>query len=171
MKQDRDWLLFSEKKEGTIEARLPIAEFPDGQAFAGKPVLLGIRPEDIRSYGHFQGGKILGSFPAIIDFVEATGANRKFYLQTGAHTHEFAEPCESMGRQEAGHRAQFQLNLGKVCLFDPVSGRRLVEDHYSRAIISFVPESCINFLLPFQDRLRVISRHYGGTAIEPTITF
>ena len=28
LKQDRDWLLFSEVEDGTIEVRLPISEFP-----------------------------------------------------------------------------------------------------------------------------------------------
>lgn len=124
LKHDGDWLLFSEKKEGTIEARLPIADFSDGQALAGKPVLLGIRPEDVRIMDTSKAERYSGSFPAIIDFVEETGATATFYLQTGAHNMR-CQIMENMGRQEVGHRAQFQLNLGKARLFDPVSGRRL----------------------------------------------
>ena len=49
LKRERDWVLFSEAGEGTVEVRWPISEFPGGQdVSAGKPVLLGVRPEEIR---------------------------------------------------------------------------------------------------------------------------
>jgi multiple sugar transport system ATP-binding protein len=127
LKQDRDWLLFSEVEDGTIEVRLPISELPAGAAFVGQPVLLGIRPEEIR-IAHAQSSKAeksSGSFPAIIDRVEAMGAEAKLYLQTGVHT-LVCRIQRHVDHREAGHRSQFELNVGKVCLFDPVSGRRII---------------------------------------------
>ena len=124
LKQDRDWLLFSEVDDGTIEVRWPISEFPGRQAFVGKPVLLGIRPEEIRIAESSKAEKYSGSFPAIIDLVEVTGAGTNLYLQTGAHR-LVCQIWRDSDHREAGHRLQFSLNLGKVCLFDPISGRRI----------------------------------------------
>src|SRR5436190_12121238 len=125
LKADRDGVLFSEVDDGTIEARLPIAERPALQAFLGKPVLLGIRPEQITTLESSKTERYSGSFPAIVDVVEATGDGTNSYLQTGAHR-LICRNGRGLDTREAGHRGQFQLNLEKVCLFDPISGRRIV---------------------------------------------
>jgi multiple sugar transport system ATP-binding protein len=125
LKQDRDWLLFSEVENGTIEVRLPISEFPVGRTFVGKPVLLGIRPEEIRIAQFSKAEKSSGSFPAIIDLVEAMGAEANLYLQTGAHT-LVCRTQRHVDHREAGHRLQFELNIEKVCLFDPISRCRII---------------------------------------------
>jgi multiple sugar transport system ATP-binding protein len=124
LKQDRDWLLFAEADEGTIEARWPISEFPAGQDFVGKPVLLGVRPEEIRMAESRTAEKYSGSFPAIIDLVEALGAEVDLTLQTGAHT-LICRTNRGVDHPAAGHRAQFQLNLRKLRLFDPDSTYRI----------------------------------------------
>jgi multiple sugar transport system ATP-binding protein len=125
LKQDRDWLLFAEANDGTIEVRLPVSEFPAGQDFVGKPVLLGVRPEEIRIVEPSKAERYSGSFPAIVDFVEVVGAEANLYLQTGAHP-LICRTQRGVDHRQAGHRAHFQLNLNKLCLFDPVSTRRLV---------------------------------------------
>jgi multiple sugar transport system ATP-binding protein len=124
LKQDRDWFYFSESEEGTIELRLPIAEFPAGQAFVGKQVVLGVRPEEITIAESSKTERHSGSFPAIIDFVETTGGETKLFLQTGAHRLA-CQTGRHLDQGQAGHRLQFQLNPGKVCLFDPISGGRI----------------------------------------------
>jgi len=125
LKQDRDWLLFSEADEGTIEARWPISEFPAGQDFAGKPVLLGVRPEEIGIAESPKGEKYSGTFAAIIDLVETVGAEVDLHLQTGASALICRTP-RSAGHWQAGHRGRFQLNMNRLCLFDPISTRRVV---------------------------------------------
>jgi ABC-type sugar transport system ATPase subunit len=125
LKQDRDWLLFSEADDGTIEVRWPISEFPAGQDFAGKPVLLGIRPEEI-TIGDSKAEKYGGGFPAIIDLVEMAGAEANLYLQTGAHA-LICRALRGAAHCQAGQRGRFQLNLNKLCLFDPISARRIVK--------------------------------------------
>jgi multiple sugar transport system ATP-binding protein len=126
LKQEREWLLFSEAGEGTIEARWPVSEFPAGQDFAGEPVLLGVRPEEIRLAESAKAEKYTGSFPAIIDLVEVLGAEVGLTLQTGAHTLVCRTP-RGVDSPSAGHRAQFQLNLKKLYLFEPGSTRRIVQ--------------------------------------------
>ena len=124
LKADRDGVLFSEVDEGTIEVRLPITEFPAGQAFLDKPVLLGIRPEQIGIAESSKTERYAGSFPAIIDLVEETGGGTNLYLRTGAHQ-LICRSGRALDYREAGHRLQFELNRQKVCLFDPISGRRI----------------------------------------------
>jgi len=125
LKQDRDRLIFSEANEGTIEAGWPISDLPGGQNFVGKPVLLGIRPEEIRLAETSAAEKYSGNFPAIIDLVEAMGAEANLHLRTGAHTLVCRAPREAIAG-EAGQRARFRFNLNKLHLFDPVSARRIV---------------------------------------------
>jgi multiple sugar transport system ATP-binding protein len=125
LKQDRDRLIFSEADEGTIEARWAISDLPGGQDFVGRPVLLGIRPEEIRLAETSPAEKYSGNFPAIIDLVEAMGAEANLHLQTGAHTLVCRVPRGAISG-DAGQRARFQLNLNKLHLFDPISTRRIV---------------------------------------------
>jgi multiple sugar transport system ATP-binding protein len=124
LKQERDSLVFSEQDDGTIEVRWPIAEFPAAPDLVGKPVLLGIRPEEIGVAQPSTAGGSSGSFRAIVDLVEVIGAEVNIYLQTGAHT-LVCRTGRRVDQQEAGHRLQFELNAPKVRLFDPVSRLRI----------------------------------------------
>lgn len=126
LKQDRDWIVFREMEEGTIEVRLPISKFPGAPDFAGGAVLLGIRPEEVEVAENTKNTEQeSGRFPALIDLVEPVGRESNLYLQTGAHT-LVCRSARQMDPREAGHRSQFQLDVGKVRLFDPVSRRRIV---------------------------------------------
>jgi multiple sugar transport system ATP-binding protein len=146
LKQNRDSLLFSEMEEGTIEARLPSSEFPGARDFIGKPVLLGIRPEDIQvAQPPKAPEKYSGTFPAIVDLVEPRGSETVIYLNTGSHK-LFCSSILRMDSLESGHRLQFEMDLRKAHLFDPVSTRRIGPGN----LISYAPETCVSFLLPFQ---------------------
>jgi multiple sugar transport system ATP-binding protein len=125
LRQDRDSFLFSENGEGTIAVRLPSSEFSGVREFVGQPVLLGIRPEDIRVAQHPKAPeKYSGAFPAIVDLVEPLGSNTLIYLQTGAHT-LICRSRRGADAHESGHRSQFQIELEKAHLFDPASTRRI----------------------------------------------
>jgi multiple sugar transport system ATP-binding protein len=124
LKQERDWLFFSEAEEGTIEVRLPVSQFPAADEFVGKPVLLGVRPEEIGIADSPTTEKYVGDFPALIDHAEVIGAETNLYLQTGAHTLICRIPA-GLSFAEAGHRCRFMLNLNRLCMFDPISTRRI----------------------------------------------
>ena len=83
--------------------------------------------EEIEIAQATKGEKYSGSFPAIIELVEVRGAKVDLTLQTGAHR-LVCRTGRGIGHLTAGHRAQFQLNLRKLCLFDPVSTRRIVQE-------------------------------------------
>lgn len=126
LKQEKETLVFKELEGGTIQARMPINERPAAQEFVGKPMLLGIRPEDIEVAKFTKGQEnTAASFPAVVDIVEAMGAETNLYLQTGAHTVVCRTP-KALDNRDAGHRMQFEMNLKKAHLFDPVSTNRVV---------------------------------------------
>ena len=81
LKQERDWLLFTEMEEGTIEVRLPESQFSEAGEFAGKPVLLGVRPEEIGIAEAAAPEKYGGDFPALIDHVERAGSETYLHLR------------------------------------------------------------------------------------------
>ena len=124
LKQDRDSLVFSERDDGTIEVRWPMSEFREARDLVGKPVLLGIRPEDITAAQSSKAEGSSGSFPAIVELVEVIGAEENIHLQTGAHR-LVCRTGRSVDQREVGHRLQFELNVQKVCLFDPISRLRV----------------------------------------------
>ena len=117
LKPERDSLLFTEAGDGTIAIRLPSA-----QAYSGKSLVLGIRPEEIEIAS---GERSPTSFKALVDRIEPRGAETDLYLQTGAHelvcrSRRWIDPAEG------GRRFQFEMNLGKAHLFDAVSGQRIM---------------------------------------------
>ncbi len=122
LKSARDGLVFKEIGDGTIEVALDGR--PDGRELSGKPVLLGIRPEDIEIAQSSKPAGTAASFPAIVDIVEPMGAETNLYLQTGAHT-VICRSQRALDHREAGHRLQFELNASKVHLFDPATSRRI----------------------------------------------
>ena len=126
LKQERDVLVFRELDEGTIEARFAASDQPAAAEFVGKPILLGIRPQDVEAVPFSKAANnVPASFPALVDIVEPIGAETNLYLQTGAHT----VVCRSQGaldHRDAGHRMQCAMNLKKAHLFDPVSTNRIV---------------------------------------------
>jgi multiple sugar transport system ATP-binding protein len=123
--QESDSAIFSEIEGGVIKVRFALKEKPGIREFIDKPVLLGIRPEDVE-LAQFSGNmQSTSSFPAIVDIVEPMGAETNLYLQTGAHT----VVCRSqrpLDHRETGRRFQFEMNAAKAHLFDPSAGKRLI---------------------------------------------
>lgn len=119
LKPERDSVLFTEAGDGTIAIRLPVSK-----EYCGKPVVLGIRPEDLE-VSAAGAERSATSFKALVDRIEPRGAETDLFLQTGAH----GLVCRSrrwIDPGEGGRRFQFEINLGKAHLFDPISGRRIM---------------------------------------------
>jgi multiple sugar transport system ATP-binding protein len=126
LKEDGDKIRFREDESGTIEVAFAAADRSATLKFAGQNIILGIRPEDINvTTLSRKEGKAAGTgFPAIVDIVEPVGAETNLYLQTGAHT-LVCHGQSAFDRGDAGRRLQFEMNLAKAHLFDPVSTVRL----------------------------------------------
>ncbi|HKP03160.1 MAG TPA: ABC transporter ATP-binding protein [Chthoniobacterales bacterium] len=131
LKQDRDSLLFSEAGDGTIEVRLPGSRFPEARDFAGKPIVLGVRPEDLELCALAAGTgpveRASTRFRALVDRVEPGGAETTLHLQTGAHG-LVCRTRRGMERREGGFRAQFEIKVEKTHLFDAESGGRIMQE-------------------------------------------
>ena len=117
----RDGVAFKEIEGGAIQFTFP-ASHP-AKVDGSREVMLGIRPEDLDLVEHV--GKPAGPrFQAVVDIVEPMGAETNVYLQTGAHT----VICRSgvpVDHTEVNHRMQFEINMDKTHLFDPVTGNRV----------------------------------------------
>jgi multiple sugar transport system ATP-binding protein len=123
VKPTRAGIAFKETNGGTIE--MPLDGRSGIRGFAGKTVLLGIRPEDMEIAQFSKPAGAVASFPAIVDIVEPMGAETNLYLQTGAHT-VICRSQRALDHREAGHRLQFELNVAKAHLFDPATSKRIV---------------------------------------------
>jgi multiple sugar transport system ATP-binding protein len=114
-------VVFKEIKGGAVELKLGAR--PAAQAYAGKEVTLGIRPEncDLVPQGKSPSEN---SFQALVDIVEPMGAETYFYLQTGAHT-VISRSHALVDQREAGHRLRFEMQAERAHLFDPGTGLRI----------------------------------------------
>jgi multiple sugar transport system ATP-binding protein len=126
LKGDGDKLRFRENEGGTIEVAFAAADRPTAREFVGQNIILGIRPEnlDVAILSRKEGKAAGTGFSAIVDIVEPVGSETDLYLQTGAHT-LVCHSQSAFDRREAGRRLQFEMNLAKAHLFDPVSTVRL----------------------------------------------
>ena len=114
-------LLFKETGEGVIE--LNIGDRPAAAPFAGREVIAGIRPQDIRIFPA-AGRPPAGRFQCLLEIVENLGAQTGLHLRTGAHR-LLARIETPIATEEAGHRIQFEIDPATVHLFDPETTRRI----------------------------------------------
>ncbi len=125
LRLNREGFVFSESEGGTIQLPLLRSQGSELQEFVGKPIILGIRREDIRvSESTTERREAVAEFPAIIDLVEPSGAETNLYIHTGAHA-LICRTSERFEEGEARHRARFAFNRERVHLFDPVTTLRI----------------------------------------------
>jgi len=122
LKQERDAVVFSEAGDGTISIRWPALRF------AGGPAVLGFRPQAVAiAAATGEGNRSSNAFRALVDRVESKGEEADLYLRTGSHD-LICRSRHGAGKAEAGHRLQFEIELGKTHLFDAVSGSRIMAE-------------------------------------------
>jgi multiple sugar transport system ATP-binding protein len=125
---ERGALQFSEADGGTISINFSaLPRFEPLRSFIGKPLVLGVRPEEIEvvSLPAAKETNSVGRFRAIAERVEPLGPQTDIHFNTGRH----AGICRIKGlldRSEAGRRMEFVVNLEKVCFFGQSGGKRIV---------------------------------------------
>jgi multiple sugar transport system ATP-binding protein len=125
LREAGDVLIFKEAGEGVIELKL--MDRPGARPFAGREVIAGVRPEEIRIItGSAKPGGPSGPprFRSLLDVVELLGAESNAHIETGAHT-LIARTPDAIGSEEAGHRVQFEIDPARIHLFDPETTRRI----------------------------------------------
>jgi multiple sugar transport system ATP-binding protein len=88
-----------------------------GAARAGQPVILGVRPEDVREAPAGE-----ATLTARVDLVEPLGAETLLHLATGATN--FIARVRPTHAPARGALAHFAFDLAKAHLFDPVTEER-----------------------------------------------
>jgi multiple sugar transport system ATP-binding protein len=113
---------------GGAEIRLPVPA--EAKGWAGREVVLGIRPECIteptRHFGHAPDTVL--TISASVEMIEPTGAETIVVLRLGNE--------RALGRVSADHRprlnemARFAIDARKINLFDPSTGDRIAPWEY-----------------------------------------
>lgn len=115
------------KKEGevyTVDAKTFSMEIPADKAasikdlgkYAGKHVILGIRPEDIEDAAMVGGDPRFSVMEADVDVTEPMGAEVYVYFSTGENT--FIARLDAATTAKDGSKLKVGFNMGKIHLFD-----------------------------------------------------
>lgn len=102
---------------GTFKVELPASLRESAECYIGKPVLLGVRPEDILAEAQFVDSHPMAMFEAIVEVVEPLGSEVYLYLRSG-ETSLTTREGGRMGFRD-GDRINVALRVEKVHLFDP----------------------------------------------------
>ena len=117
--------VFKEAGGGVVEVRFREADRPALAPFVGKDVVLGVRPEDLELAGAADGKGTENVMQALVDYVETTGAETFFHLQTGQQA-LVARSRAAVDGGDAGRRARFRIDAAQAHVFDPATERRIV---------------------------------------------
>jgi multiple sugar transport system ATP-binding protein len=91
--------------------------------YAGRKVILGIRPEDIADKSGLSGQAV----EAVADLIEPMGAETYLYATRGAHS--FAVRLLAGWRAEARQKVSLGFDMRKAHFFDAATERKLPDEH------------------------------------------
>ena len=101
---------------GTFKLVLPAALAAASKPYAGKKMVLGIRPEDVEADASYIEAHAGARVPAKVEVVEPLGAEIFLYLSTGGNN--ITARVEPHLRFKAGEEITLALNTDKIHLFD-----------------------------------------------------
>ena len=104
---------------GSFKVQLPATRAAALQAYEGKDVVLGIRPEDVHDRALLSGTPHWGdaTIPMQVDVTEAMGARTIVYLRTGQQTLVAEIDADTKARE--GNTLDVSLDTSVMHLFDP----------------------------------------------------
>jgi multiple sugar transport system ATP-binding protein len=110
---------------GAFKVRLPEPFHSHLEKYAGRPVIFGVRPEDMAAQAPTAGGGNGNTLTARADVVETLGAETFVYLTCGPHS--IVARIESPERPLAvGQTVEVELKMAKTHLFDRETSRTIV---------------------------------------------
>ena len=124
LKREGQTMTFYQSPPGTIRVGGEAKEWPVGEV-PGKPVVLGIRPENITLAESADSEAPDRVFSAVIDMIEPMGSDTNIYLQTGGGT-IVARSHRILGHRDRGQSVGCVIDLAKIHLFDQESKERII---------------------------------------------
>ena len=120
LEQDQFWI----DAEG-FKVRLPEAFYDRLKPYAGRPVVFGVRPEDMTAHDAAAGEGNGNNLTARADVVETLGAETFVYLTCGDHS--IVARMEAPERPlEVGQSLEVDLKMSKTHLFDKETSQTIV---------------------------------------------
>ena len=110
--------------EGTFSIKLPASKAAKLAAYDGKPVIFGIRPEDIRDPSMSAQGTDKAEVTAKVEVIEPMGNESIVYFTTGKTP--FIARIESHVPVKENENKQLVFNLDKVHVFDKTTEMTIV---------------------------------------------
>jgi multiple sugar transport system ATP-binding protein len=102
---------------GTFKVQIPPSRLEAYNKFVNRPVIMGIRPEDIQDPNFLPPGIIPQPVEGLVDVTELMGNEIQLYITTGEHN--FVARVDPRTKATMGQRTQVVFNMGNVHLFDP----------------------------------------------------
>src|SRR5437660_158493 len=102
---------------GVFRAEIPQAYIPKLSAWAGRPVIFGIRPEDIHDRAFHTEVKEGAALRAAVDVHEPLGSDIILYLTAGEHS--IVARVDARSHARMGHDTEVVLDMKKMHVFNP----------------------------------------------------
>ncbi len=99
-----------------FKIQVPKAKTEKLEAYTGREVVFGFRPEDIHSEPVLSETHANSSFTGVVDVVELLGAEMIVHLSTG--THSIIAKLDVRTRLKRGDKLQLTFDMNKIHLFD-----------------------------------------------------
>jgi multiple sugar transport system ATP-binding protein len=91
--------------------------------YAGKPIIFGIRPEDIHNPDFAPPGIIAQPVEGTVDVTELMGYETLLYLKTGDH--DYVARVDPRSRYQMGDKVQVMFNMANIHIFDRETERAI----------------------------------------------
>ena len=102
---------------GTFNLEIPSERLDNYMPYAGKSVILGIRPEDIQDPNFLPPGIFPQHVEGKVDVTELMGNEIQLYVTTGEHN--FVARVDPRTKTSMGDTTQVVFNMNNMHLFDP----------------------------------------------------
>jgi multiple sugar transport system ATP-binding protein len=102
---------------GSFKVEVPATRTSTYSNYIDKPVIMGVRPEDIQDPNYLPPGIIPQPVDGLVDVTELMGNEIQLYITTGEHS--YVARVDPRTKAAMGQRIQIVFNMGNMHLFDP----------------------------------------------------
>jgi len=102
---------------GSFKVEVPASRYDAYSKYLDKPVIMGIRPEDIQDPQYLPPEILPQPVDGMVDVTELMGNEVQLYLTSGEHS--FVARVDPRTKARMGERLLVVFNMGNMHLFDP----------------------------------------------------